>query len=41
MPPGTSDNGPVQAGGWVITDRDWVILLLKPNAQAAVLLLAA
>ena len=37
MPPGGSDAGPIPAGGWAITDRDWLILLWDPNAQAAVL----
>jgi photosystem II stability/assembly factor-like uncharacterized protein len=37
MPPGGSDNGPIPAGGWAIADRDWVILLSDPNAQATLL----
>jgi photosystem II stability/assembly factor-like uncharacterized protein len=37
MPPGGSDAGPVPAGGWAITDRDWLILLWDPTAQATVL----
>jgi photosystem II stability/assembly factor-like uncharacterized protein len=40
MPPGGSDNGPIPAGGWAITDRDWVILLSDPNAQGGILLYA-
>jgi hypothetical protein len=37
MPPGGSGAGPIPAGGWAITDRDWLILLWDPNAQATVL----
>lgn len=37
MPPGGSDAGPIPAGGWAITDRDWLILLWDPNAQTTVL----
>jgi hypothetical protein len=37
MPPGGSDAGPIPAGGWAVTDRDWLILLWDPNVQATVL----
>lgn len=37
MPPGGTDAGPVPAGGWAVTDSDWLILLSDPNAQATVL----
>lgn len=37
MPPGGTDAGPIPYGGWAVSDRDWVILLWDPNAQAVAL----